>query len=846
MRNLKRTLSLVLAMALVVGMMMVGASAASSDFTDSSEITYTEAAEVMTALGVFEGTDQGTFNPTGTLTREQAAAIVCRMLLGDDAENLNTNSTVFTDVAADRWSAGCIGYCAQQGILAGTGNGAFDPEGELTGLAFAKMLLVALGYDPAIEQYVGNDWAVNVAADAVDAGISVSGIIMANAMTREQAAQMAYQTLEANMVRYASKGTTINQPDGSSIIVGNTAAEPVSKTDGDYRDNGTDLYDDDYRQFCERYFSDLKKITGEDDFKRPATQWRLKNDVIGTYSTEADATFTTSVDKDDMYDVIGRTVYNAINNNSSTLEVYVDGEPETTPSVADYFSVSSTSDDAKGTGNGVLTEVYVDDENNVTITQIKTYLAQVDGDYDEDDETLELNMISDANPETTLSSDDFANLAGFADEDYVLVTIAEDEIKTIALADTITGNVTGRTSGTSVTVDGNTYNFSATREEAGTSDDISKTEYAINEEATFILDSYGYIIGVGEASSNNNYVFIRAFENEGTFGATDVVADAFFPDGTRSVIDINRVNGESTITNVTTDSVTVNGNSVAVGWFTYTTTSGGEYRVTEAATRDGGKGITLSGNATTNGNSTVNYGTAADDVIYATNSTVFVVLEDDSVNAYTGIRNVPTTTVVDGSVYVAENSAGYASYVYVDVGDGNVKGATSSATDVIYLLENTPNVSVDSNDKSYYTYDAIVNGEKTTVDANEDFGGNRAIGLYVEVSYDEDGYLADADHVTQSDRDREEYLVDMVNASQVFYSGGVVRADGHAYALADEYSIFVLDPGSNSNSVDATSVTPSRLANRFDSDTPLTGVICAVLDGDGYVTNLFVYSNTDM
>ena len=50
-------------------------------------------------------------------------------------------------MAANRWSAGYIGYCVQQGILAGTGNGNFDPEGELTGLAFAKMMLVALGYD---------------------------------------------------------------------------------------------------------------------------------------------------------------------------------------------------------------------------------------------------------------------------------------------------------------------------------------------------------------------------------------------------------------------------------------------------------------------------------------------------------------------------------------------------------------------------------------------------------------------------------------------------------------------------------------------------------------------------
>ncbi len=200
MRNLKRTLSLVMAMALIVGMMVVSASAVSSDFNDSAEITNTEAVDVMTAIGVFEGTDKGAFNPTGILTREQAAKIVAVMLLGEeDANKLSTNSTTFKDVAANRWSAGYIGYCVQQGILAGTGNGNFDPEGELTGLAFAKMMLVALGYDAKVANYVGNDWAINVAADAVNAGIAPKGIVLADAMTREQAAQMAFQTLTADM-----------------------------------------------------------------------------------------------------------------------------------------------------------------------------------------------------------------------------------------------------------------------------------------------------------------------------------------------------------------------------------------------------------------------------------------------------------------------------------------------------------------------------------------------------------------------------------------------------------------------------------------------------------------------
>ena len=167
MRNLKRTLSLVLAAAMLVGMMVVGASAAErKDFSDQAEIKNTQAVDVMVALGVLEGTNKGDFNPTGILTREQAAKIICYMIMGPaNAEKLSNNSTIFSDVAANRWSAPFIAYCANLGILAGTGNGKFNPEGELTGLTFGKMLLVALGYDAKIEGYVGKDWATNVAVD---------------------------------------------------------------------------------------------------------------------------------------------------------------------------------------------------------------------------------------------------------------------------------------------------------------------------------------------------------------------------------------------------------------------------------------------------------------------------------------------------------------------------------------------------------------------------------------------------------------------------------------------------------------------------------------------------------
>ena len=810
MRNLKRTLSLVLAAVMLVGMMVVGASAASSDFVDGNEITYAEAAEVMTALGVFEGTDKGAFDPTGILTREQAAAIICRMLLGDDAENLTTNSTVFSDVAADRWSAGYIGYCAQQNILAGTGNGTFNPEGELTGLAFAKMLLVALGYDPAIEQYVGNDWAVNVAADAVDAGIAVSGVIMADAMTREQAAQMAYQTLEADMVRYASRGTTIQQPDGSTIIVGNTAAEPVSKTDSDYAGDSND----DTQQFCERYFADLKKVNGEDDFARPASQWKLKNDIIGTYPAEADGTFTTAVDKGDLYDVLGRTVYNDITASKPTdFSVYVDGDPVSSPDVADYF-VNNETDDAKGTAKGVLTQVFVDDDNNVILSQIHTYVAQVDGGYDEENEELELDDLGlDTFPavNTTLSADDFENLSAFEDGDYVLITAVGDEVKTIQAAEVVSGTVTSYTSNKNVTLDGTKYEYSQ---------GYSST-YNLKDDYDLVLDTYGYVIYADGVEASNDYVFITNVAQIGGVNKS-FEAKAYFVDGTTAVIEVSNADDlewESTDKTKNT-------------WFSYDEKNDGTYELGKLNSYDSAsKDFNTTGKIIETGDARI----SLDKSVRLNNDTVFVIRRGDNVNVYTGIRNVPDVNVThleaDAEVEVVAilDDNGYADYLFINGETGELGVSGSVAGDRIYILDTDYESSQDADDNKYYVFDAIVNGEIGTVELNSTTGIEK--GLYGSVTYDADGYINTKDLKKIEDTADTNLKAASVNTT-VSYASGVLSFGGLDLVLADDYTIFLNDDGTGKTT------TPSRLARDYEDDA-FKGVISWVVDDD-LVTEVYV------
>ena len=734
MGNLKRTLSLVLAAVMLVGMMVVGASAASSDFVDGNEITYAEAAEVMTALGVFEGTDKGAFDPTGILTREQAAAIICRMLLGDDA---------------------------------------------------------------------------------VDAGIAVSGVIMADAMTREQAAQMAYQTLEADMVRYASRGTTIQQPDGSTIIVGNTAAEPVSKTDSDYAGDSND----DTQQFCERYFADLKKVNGEDDFARPASQWKLKNDIIGTYPAEADGTFTTAVDKGDLYDVIGRTVYNDITASKPTdFSVYVDGDPVSSPDVADYF-VNNETDDAKGTAKGVLTQVFVDDDNNVILSQIHTYVAQVDGGYDEENEELELDDLGlddlglDTFPavNTTLSADDFENLSAFEDGDYVLITAVGDEVKTIQAAEVVSGTVTSYTSNKNVTLDGTKYEYSQ---------GYSST-YNLKDDYDLVLDTYGYVIYADGVEASNDYVFITNVAQIGGVNKS-FEAKAYFVDGTTAVIEVSNADDlewESTDKTKNT-------------WFSYDEKNDGTYELGKLNSNDSAsKDFNTTGKIIETGDARI----SLDKSVRLNNDTVFVIRRGDNVNVYTGIRNVPDVNVThleaDAEVEVVAilDDNGYADYLFINGETGELGVSGSVAGDRIYILDTDYESSQDADDNKYYVFDAIVNGEIGTVELNSTTGIEK--GLYGSVTYDADGYINTKDLKKIEDTADTNLKAASVNTT-VSYASGVLSFGGLDLVLADDYTIFLNDDGTGKTT------TPSRLARDYEDDA-FKGVISWVVDDD-LVTEVYV------
>ena len=194
---MKKFLSLVLA--LVMTMSLVTISAGATDFTDDDSITYQEAIDVISAIGVVSGYSDGSFHPTDNLTRGAAAKIITNLILGPNtASTLVCTTAPYPDVPVGHTFAAAITYCSQNKIINGYPDGSFRPDGTLTGYAFLKMLLGALGYDGTIEGFTGANWSINVAklADGIGLTNKVADTFAgSSAVDRQTACLFAFNTI---------------------------------------------------------------------------------------------------------------------------------------------------------------------------------------------------------------------------------------------------------------------------------------------------------------------------------------------------------------------------------------------------------------------------------------------------------------------------------------------------------------------------------------------------------------------------------------------------------------------------------------------------------------------------
>ena len=99
-----------------------------AEFTDTTDVNV----QKMAGIGVINGVGNGQFNPSGQLTREQAATILVR-LADAMGQPLPEGATSFADNASiASWALDAVGRAQAGGLMGGIGNNQFSPQGAYT------------------------------------------------------------------------------------------------------------------------------------------------------------------------------------------------------------------------------------------------------------------------------------------------------------------------------------------------------------------------------------------------------------------------------------------------------------------------------------------------------------------------------------------------------------------------------------------------------------------------------------------------------------------------------------------------------------------------------------------
>ena len=806
---MKKFLSLVLA--LVMTMSLVTVSAGAKDFTDNSKINYEEAVEVMSTLGVVGGYTDGTFKPQGTLTRGAAAKIICNLILGTTtADALTADAAPYKDVATTNVFAPYIAYCAKERIISGYADGTFRPGNTLTGYAFMKMLLGALGLQADKEGYTGPNWSISVAKRALSKDVALDNGLKgefngAKAATREEACLYALNMLKAG---------TFSYPNDNTVIVGNVSVSTSAKAE---QDKKTPYY--------ETVFKNLHANSTSDAFGRPATRWDYKGVKIGTYAKTPDLTYVGSQKINDIYADLNMST------KDTTANLYVNGvsfdtvKDKDKKDVAATFTVSKANDTkldklggtADKIGNGTLIEVYRnDDDNHVDVIAMSVYAGKI---TDVKDATSKKDAYVVVDTDSTIADfNDEYETEAFAEDDVVAFTYADGEIQTMYKMESVSGELTKKVIDKSLTLGDTTYKYGKEKTFNGTSEAglTNKSSYDV------YVDANGFALYIEETGANvSDYALLLNINGDATNWINGNRAKLVFADGSVKTVDTDKDYSKTYSANDLPLLVRVKANS------------DGEYKLSGSYES---KGVpALENKKLTADGKTVN----------TDSKTIFVINKNGETakfNVYTGIKNAPeivdAATTAETYVY---SKGGVAKVVYI-----TGVATTNSSKDITFIAgKSASKLNAATDTAAYYVYNAVVKGEVTSVMimAKADENGNVQSDAQINNPGELDNVIwfsttSDSDDIiykasTKSTKGVDVYSADgvkKVSADEVIVGTMVngEKVDGANMSMASDVKVYTINNDGDIEAISASAIKTNSEAS----------VIYTVEDGE--ITNLFI------
>lgn len=199
------------------------------------------------ALEVLTGYPDGTFQPDGTITRAEFAAVAVRLLGLERAAQISAGSTAFTDVSADHWASGYINIASNRDIIAGYPDGTFEPGDNVTYAEALTILVRVLGYGPEADEQ-GN-WPANYVSKAAELDITDDVSFAAGSpATRGDIAMMSDNSLDVErMVRVGYGDEATYEVDEDDTLLDRLGVEEVEGRVTDIARTDSRLDDDEIR-----------------------------------------------------------------------------------------------------------------------------------------------------------------------------------------------------------------------------------------------------------------------------------------------------------------------------------------------------------------------------------------------------------------------------------------------------------------------------------------------------------------------------------------------------------------------------------------------------------------------
>ncbi|MFI3253422.1 MAG: S-layer homology domain-containing protein, partial [Eubacteriales bacterium] len=478
MRNLKRALSLGLASSMVLSTTAFSASAAMAkgEYPEMGLTGYTDhdqfssdtnesqnAAFIAKQIDLMSGQEDGSFGVNDTLSRWQMAVIVTRMYFGDNFDVTTyptTNadgSPVFNDldgVVTEDIKRFIFAAC-DTGLIAGVGNGNFNPNGQVTLADALVMVLKAVGYLNINDKEwtTANNYQTFVTSLAYNLGLIDKSYVGNNAglneaMTREEIVVLVVRALtDIAAVSY----NQAEQKYYNTFGLMNGTDDTIDNTDT-YATLGFDRFK-------------LEKHDVYDPFGRPSVTWIKDGYVLSNFVEEAVFETAEPVSVSTLYDYLG-AVMNKYTAENFHYKIVVDGVEYSEwyeahyvdtdfNTLGDHVSIGNTDTrsggtfenfeaviDAKNTtdflasGHGALTQVYVldtfdlqgshigDDDRkgeviisvtNTHLGVISNYKENTDGTYTNYVEYLDDVMTTDTTSNTKVGLE-------YKSTDYQIIT----------------------------------------------------------------------------------------------------------------------------------------------------------------------------------------------------------------------------------------------------------------------------------------------------------------------------------------------------------------------------------------------------------------------------------------